>query len=129
MQLNTVICVPSNPENECFASCCLWFTFDIYELLLGQRLSIHWVRPILSDVLLDQPALKHLVGHRRDARVLWDLVGDCKKRNHNLHINKKQQPQKGLVSLQVQVHGGTAWPLTLAKLASSISAVLVLSMN
>lgn len=54
----------------------LQLTFDIYELLLGQRLSVHRVRPILCDVLLDQPALKHLVGHRGHARVLRHLVGD-----------------------------------------------------
>lgn len=56
--------------------CILQLTFDIYELLLGQRLSVHRVRPILCDVLLDQPALKHLVGHRGHARVLRHLVGD-----------------------------------------------------
>ena len=52
------------------------FTFNIYELLLRQGLSVHRVRPILCDVLLDQPALKHLVGYRGDARVLRHLVGD-----------------------------------------------------
>lgn len=54
-------------------------TFDVYELLLGQRLSVHRVRPILCDVLLDQPAFKHLVGHRRDARVLWHFIRNCKR--------------------------------------------------
>ena len=51
-------------------------TFDVYELLLRQRLPVHRVGPILCDVLLDQPALKHLAGHRGDAWVLRDLVGD-----------------------------------------------------
>lgn len=51
-------------------------TFNIDKLFLGQWLPIHRVCPILDDVLLDEPALKHLVGHRRNARVLWELVGD-----------------------------------------------------
>lgn len=63
------------------------FTFDIYELLLRQGLAIHWVRPILGDILLDQPALKHLVRHRGDAWVLRHLVGDCDKMKlHSLKI-------------------------------------------
>ena len=51
-------------------------TFDVQELLLGQRLSVHRVRPILSDVLLYQSALKHMVGHRGDAWVLRHLVAN-----------------------------------------------------
>lgn len=57
-------------------TCVSVFTFDIYELLLGQRLSVHRVSPILCNVLLDKPALKHLAGHRRNTGVLRDLVGD-----------------------------------------------------
>lgn len=63
------------------------FTFDIYELLLRQGLAIHRVRPILGDILFDQPALKHLVRHRGDAWVLRHLVGDCNKiKLHSLKI-------------------------------------------
>jgi len=52
-------------------------TFDVDELLLGQRLAVHRVGSVLRDVLLDEPPLEHLVGHGGDARVLRDLVGDC----------------------------------------------------
>lgn len=54
-----------------------YFTFDVNELLFGQRLTVHRVRPILGDILLDKPALEHLAGYRGDAWVLGDLVRDC----------------------------------------------------
>lgn len=66
-----------------------YFTFDIYELLLRQGLAIHRIRPILGDVLLDQPALKHLVGHRGDARVLRNLVRDYDKTQRQLKTQQQ----------------------------------------
>lgn len=61
--------------NQAVTACkVVLFTLDVNKLLLGQRLAVNGIGSILGDVLLDEAAFKHLVGNRRDARVLRYLV-------------------------------------------------------
>jgi len=60
---------------------CVPHTLDVDELLLGQRPAIDRVSSVLSDVLLDQTPLEHLVGDRRHTGVLRHLVGDWNENN------------------------------------------------
>lgn len=51
-----------------------FYTLDIDELLLRQRLAVDGVGSILRYIFLNQTPLEHLIGHRRDTGMLRHLV-------------------------------------------------------
>ena len=55
-------------------------TFDVDELLLGQRLVVDGVCAVLCDVLLDEPPLVDMIRDRGHTRVLWHFIGDCREK-------------------------------------------------
>ena len=52
-------------------------TFDVNELLLGQRLVVDGICDILCNILLNEPALVDMIRDRGHAWVLWHFIGDC----------------------------------------------------
>lgn len=54
-------------------------TFDVDELLLGERLVVDRICPILCNVLLNESPLIHMIRDRGHAWMLWHFVGDCRE--------------------------------------------------
>lgn len=55
-------------------------TFDVDELLLGQRLVVDGVCAILCDILLNEPPLVDMMRDGGHTRVLRHFIGDCREK-------------------------------------------------
>lgn len=52
-------------------------TFDVNELLLGQRLVVDGVCAILCNILLNEPPLINMIRDGGHTWVLWHFIGNC----------------------------------------------------
>ena len=54
----------------------LFDTFYFYQLLFAQRLSIDGISASVVDILLHEPPLEHVVGHRRQHGLFGHFLGN-----------------------------------------------------